>query len=439
VDPRRPAGFKLGVARKKNVDGVDSSTSHIDSSLISSNVSSVAVDAKLDGDDENDSGDDFAGFLEGYSGAGDAYSNGAEANTGHYHNVGCDEFGSSSSSDLEEVMPSINMLHSGRTNIVNNAGDLKFNDDWQKAIEKLTQSESPETFEELSSVSKKFVAIAQTYGRIIVRELHFPVERKTICPMNLGGVIGGDKYVIGGILFKVARASFFSDEEPAHKVAGHELKALTALFNVTMSARIALALPMIAILDVLGHRLIALAICPINSSTLVMGSCDAGATIHCNSEAEEKLKLAAKYLNLSEHYIKGCCCPLAVDTEVHKGLDGRLYAIDLSRVLPPQQPERSAPLGHLYRMLRPELVRTNPIALSSDAGSNFVAREADAKDQLGGITFATVRLREIIIPLAAASLDQFHYGNSWGFFSLEHMHQCLHVLHAQGVNHRYLL
>ena len=150
VDPRRPAGFKLGVARKKNVDGVDSSTSHIDSSLISSNVSSVAVDAKLDGDDENDSGDDFAGFLEGYSGAGDVYSNGAEANTGHYHNVGCDEFGSSSSDLEEEVMPSMNMLHSGRTNIVNNAGDLKFNDDWQKAIEKLTQSESPVIMLEMS-------------------------------------------------------------------------------------------------------------------------------------------------------------------------------------------------------------------------------------------------------------------------------------------------
>lgn len=433
TDSRQAArGFKLGVARKKITDGVDSSSSLFDSSA--SNVGSSLLDssAVLEKEDDKNSDDDIDKVFEGYSSAREAYSNAAQPD-GHYENPD----GSSSSSDLD--VTGFASKPNTKSGIVNNPGDLKFNDDWQVAIEKLASNESQETFEVLSSLSKKFVAIAQTYGRIIVRELHFPVERKTIRPMDLGGVIGGDKYVIGGILFKVARSGFFDDEEPAHKVAGHELKALTALFNVTMSARIALALPMIAILDVLGHRLIALALCPINSSTLVMGSCDAGVTIHSNLEAEDKLKVAAKYLNLSEHYVKGCCCPLAVDTEVHKGTDGRLYAIDLSRVLPPQKPERSFPLGHLYRMLRPELVRTNPVALSSDAGSNFVAGESDAKDQLRAISEATVRLRTSIIPLAAASLDQFHYGSSWEYFSLEHMHQCLHVLHAQGVNHRFLM
>jgi hypothetical protein len=71
-----------------------------------------------------------------------------------------------------------------------------------------------------------------------------------------------------------------------------------------------------------------------------------------------------------------------VDTEVHRGTDGRIYVIDLSRVLPPQEPGHQIQLSHLYRMLRPELVRTNPEPLCSDAASNFVSEETDATDHI---------------------------------------------------------
>jgi len=64
---------------------------------------------------------------------------------------------------------------------------------------------------------------------------------------------------------------FGDDEEPSQKIAGHELKSLTAFFNVNQICKIGFALPMIAVLDILGHRLIALALCPIDSSTLVHG------------------------------------------------------------------------------------------------------------------------------------------------------------------------
>lgn len=64
---------------------------------------------------------------------------------------------------------------------------------------------------------------------------------------------------------------FGDDEEPSQKIAGHELKSLTAFFNVNQIHKIGFAMPMIALLDVLGHRLIALALCPLNSKTLVHG------------------------------------------------------------------------------------------------------------------------------------------------------------------------
>ncbi len=77
------------------------------------------------------------------------------------------------------------------------------NDEWQSAIEKMCSKDGGvEESNQLADLSRNFVAIAQTYGRIIVRELHNPKERKIIKPVDLGGVIGGEKYVCAGILFK---------------------------------------------------------------------------------------------------------------------------------------------------------------------------------------------------------------------------------------------
>ncbi len=69
----------------------------------------------------------------------------------------------------------------------------------------------------------------------------------------------------------MVKPGLFEDEEPSQKIAGHELKSLTAFFNANQIFKIGFALPLIAVLDILGHRLIALAMCPINSNTLVHG------------------------------------------------------------------------------------------------------------------------------------------------------------------------
>lgn len=189
--------------------------------------------------------------------------------------------------------------------------------------------------------------------------------------------------------------------------------------------------------------------------------------------------MAAKQLNLKEHKIRNHMLQLAVDTEIHRGADGRIYAIDLSRVLPPQEPDPKIRLCHLYRMLRPELVRTNPEPLCSDAASGFVGNESDAVEHIRvskrkgqgkerrlssqpkqGVTEATFRLKMIVIPGAAGSVDQLHgcYHECFcscplvsqplfpgcveltcGFYTLIHLQRVLHVVHALGVNFRFLL
>ncbi len=77
------------------------------------------------------------------------------------------------------------------------------NDEWQSAIEKLCLRDGGfEETNQLADLARNFVSISQTYGCVIVRELHYPNERKVIKPVDLGGLIGGEKYVCSGILFK---------------------------------------------------------------------------------------------------------------------------------------------------------------------------------------------------------------------------------------------
>jgi hypothetical protein len=52
--------------------------------------------------------------------------------------------------------------------------------------------------EELASLSKDFNHTARTYGQIIIAERYLPVSKKTIKPMDIGGIAGGQKYIVQG-------------------------------------------------------------------------------------------------------------------------------------------------------------------------------------------------------------------------------------------------
>lgn len=73
---------------------------------------------------------------------------------------------------------------------------------------------------ELTHVSTEFTDAALTYGRIIISESQLPDHLKTIKPVNFGGVAGGAKYVVHGILFKFAVDTQISHDPPVWLYGG---------------------------------------------------------------------------------------------------------------------------------------------------------------------------------------------------------------------------
>lgn len=84
---------------------------------------------------------------------------------------------------------------------------------------------SPSEAQEVSNLMHDFVFNVETYAKVIINELNvdvskyvsrafrrdverlyltFEMIRKTIKPVEVGGIAGGQKYVVQGILFKVS-------------------------------------------------------------------------------------------------------------------------------------------------------------------------------------------------------------------------------------------
>lgn len=59
-------------------------------------------------------------------------------------------------------------------------------------------------YPKLAALGHQFRETAFTYGRLIISERAIDPQHRTIKPINIGGVAGGDKYIKNGILFKFA-------------------------------------------------------------------------------------------------------------------------------------------------------------------------------------------------------------------------------------------
>jgi hypothetical protein len=81
-----------------------------------------------------------------------------------------------------------------------------FNSKWQQEIEKLLYVGSDFSYETISDLTISFVRTAEHYAKTIVLELNSPL--KTIQEIKSNGILGGRKYVVGGIFFKLAEGLF---------------------------------------------------------------------------------------------------------------------------------------------------------------------------------------------------------------------------------------
>jgi hypothetical protein len=55
-------------------------------------------------------------------------------------------------------------------------------------------------YSSMSNLAADFVKAACTYGKIIISEGSLPTHEKTIRPVEIGGIAGGEKYIVQNIL-----------------------------------------------------------------------------------------------------------------------------------------------------------------------------------------------------------------------------------------------
>lgn len=198
---------------------------------------------------------------------------------------------------------------------------------------------------DLYQLSLEFIATAQEIGRVIIEEVSIPAPAKTIKPVNVGGVAGGEKYVQRGVFFKFAIDAFgvYGGDEFAQKAAGHELAGLKAYYNCAIEG---LNTPFMLLMDYRGYRLIATTKLPIGGTSLIYGSADGGITVRSeNATMNQMMKQAATILNIKAHTVgmrnQTSVLHAPTDIEGHLGLDGRYYVLDTARICPPEPVHKS--------------------------------------------------------------------------------------------------
>lgn len=314
-----------------------------------------------------------------------------------------------------------------------------------------------ELFEELLILSRDFINAAKIYGRIIISERYLRVHNgdiqtprsmsnssmnmyKTINPIDLGGLCGGEKFIVSNILFKFAvdEHNILGSDRAAAKVAGHELVGHTAYFNLGIPG---LCLPLMALVDYMGFRLIAMSLLPISRSTLVYGTANGGETVFASDKmfnrlmrsAGEQLHVAPHICGMHEDYSVRLWA--AADIEGHVGSDGQYYLVDLARTLPPMGVSFSKESrGHLFQMLRPELVDAYAKPLCPDAFSGFVRHDPERAKYNADVEAATHHLFRTVIPNAAQEL-KWTVLEAVGQSRVDSV-DVAQILHRSGVNLR---
>lgn len=200
-----------------------------------------------------------------------------------------------------------------------------------------------------------------------------------------------------------------------------------------------------------------MAICllPIGPGTLKYGSNDAGHTIKVgDAKLDQMMELLGEYLNLRKHLVGKQGVPLVGpgDIEGHLGTDGRYYLLDYARLMPPEAPlpnedDQLDGRGVFFRMLRPELVRSFRVPLSSDTFTGWGMYDDNRTEYELDVREATNLVIEERIPALAEEIDQLNLMKDIGDGScvtLTQLQQILEQLnlvsrmHSRGVNLRHL-
>lgn len=313
---------------------------------------------------------------------------------------------------------------------------------WNRELQELLDTDpSEQKYLKLRELAHDFNLTAEVYAKILISELFVAANEKTIPPSSIGGFAGGQKFICQGILFKFAVDVQLPDTDSwmygknapdnvgAMKAAASELRHIVALSNAVGDTD--LRVPLMALIDYRGFRLVASSLLPISSHTIVYGSDNAGFNVYAQPDVAAKFDLVAKRINLKKHNFGNVQIAGPVDIEIHKGEDDRLYVIDVARLMPPEAPELSITpheRSNYFMLLRPCLVFKYIHPLSSDAYTGFGRDNEDVHN--AEVWRATRYLQTILVPEMARALVQ-------GRYRVHGRHLC-QVLHKTGINLRYL-
>jgi len=370
-----------------------------------------------------------SGYGYGNAGNGNPYISGGSPQTNHY----------SHAKFLTEK--GLYGGHSGSKKVAKDDPNAKYDDltSWNTEFQTVIEMEDClEKFERLSSLEQDFVYAAETYGRIIISEHFLPHDNRTIKPVSVGGIAGGEKYIVQGILFKFAVENetfgLYGNDENAMKTASHEINGCTSFLNCGIKG---LHVPLMAYIDYRGFRLMAMSLLPISKKSLIYGSSDAGQTVHTSNTIFNHLfTSAAKIVNLKPHLAQDMNGDLKtihgpVDIEGHIGTDNRFYLLDFARLAPPEPPTHRG--AYLYRLLRLELVRKHSKPLCSDAYSPMI--NIGIENHNFEVNEAYQNLIDNIIPKFAETIQNVHDSQSAVFTTFKDISK---LLHSEGINVRLL-
>jgi hypothetical protein len=277
-------------------------------------------------------------------------------------------------------------------------------------------------YPQIAALTQQFQETAYVYGRLIISERALAPDARSIKPIHIGGVAGGDKYLHNGILFKFATDPVIAElnGRPVYLFGGQQPsdeKAIKAMSRELLGAdrywgafQDELHYPMMCLIDHKGFRMLAMAVLPISHDTIVYGSADGGRTVHSADPAiNAVMEKVGKALNLKGHYVglnEQHLIYGAGDVEVHRGTDGRHYVVDFARCSAPEAPPHLGDRRTVFsRLLRPEFTRAYKKPLCADAFTRWDANRDDAVVHAQDVVEATQYLYDQLVPAVARRIE----------------------------------
>lgn len=326
-------------------------------------------------------------------------------------------------------------------------------------------------YQEVLSVLTEFKHVSETYAKIIVSELYMPeghkllnIKSKKKCDFNQREK---NVWELRNIRFVVAldyHGMYNGNDAAAMKAAGNALRASREYSRCTEIDEDCekICVPLKCNVDYLGFRVTCTAIAPLDheerdkdgklvglSKDFVYGILERGIKIlNRNAECASGLKAISKHLNLMQHAVKGeddmtlTYVEGATDLQIFKGADQKFYPLRFERAFPPEDTKQidhfktsSRGMAVIWRLLRPEIVRTGPSPLSPDSYSLF--SDAAGPDQANvhdsACDKATTRLLRVVIPAFAEELCSWP-GNDKMILNMSWSRE----MHSRGINLRHL-